>query len=222
MPRIARGLSDGHVYHVLNRGNCRQQIFHKEGDYQAFCKLLAEAKEAYDVDIFAYCLMPNHFHFLLQTRKAEDLSKFMQWLMTSHVRRYHRHYGTSGHVWQGRYKSFIVQKDEHLLTVARYIEGNPVRAQLTESAKGWQWSSHIERISEKEGNVLTGLPIPLPINWTEYVDQALTTGEIERLRKSINRQSPYGNDNWIEKLCNELGLESTIRQRGRPKKDRKK
>jgi putative transposase len=85
----------------------------------------------YEVEVLAYCLMPNHFHMLLQPEKAEDMSKWMQWLMTSHVRKHHRTYKTSGHVWQGRFKSFIVQKDEHLLTVARYIEGNPVRATIS-------------------------------------------------------------------------------------------
>ena len=78
-----------------------------------------------NVAIWAYCLMPNHFHLLSQPQKAEDLSKWMQWLMTSHVRRYHGHYGTSGHVWQGRYKSFIVQENEHSLADVRYVEGNP-------------------------------------------------------------------------------------------------
>src|ERR671922_923371 len=112
MPRIARGHSDGQIYHVLNRGNGRQDVFHKDGDFKALIDLLAKMQESYEVSILAYCLMTNHFHLLLRPSKAEDLSRGMQWLMTSHVRRYHRHYGTSGHVWQGRYKSFIVQEDD--------------------------------------------------------------------------------------------------------------
>lgn len=222
MPRIARGLSDGHIYHVLNRGNGKQEVFHKEGDYRSFRVLIAEAKEICQVDVLAYCLMPNHFHFLLQPQKANELSKWMQWLMTSHVRRYHRHYGTSGHIWQGRFKSFIVQDDEHLLTAVRYIEANPVRAQLVKSAKDWIWSSHIERISGTSEKVLSKLPISLPANWTKFIDTALTSSEIEKLRKSVNRQAPYGKDEWIKKLCGVLGLESTIRHRGRPKKNENK
>ena len=218
MPRIARGLSDGLIYHILNRGNGRQQVFHKDGDYKSFIDLMEVAQESYGVNILAYCLMPNHFHLLLHPPKAEDLSKWMQWLMTSHVRRYHRHYGTSGHVWQGRYKSFIVQEDQHLLTVVRYIEGNPVRARLTESARNWQWSSHGERVSGKSGKVLSDLPTPLPENWTEYVDTALTSSEVERLRRSVNRQAPFGKEVWMHKLCVALGLESTLRERGRPRK----
>ena len=222
MPRIARGFCDGLIYHVLNRGNGRQQVFHKDGDYRGFIGLMEKAKTSHQVKVLAFCLMPSHFHFLLQPQAAGDLSKWMQWLMTSHVRRYHRHYGTSGHVWQGRYKSFIVQEDGHLLAVVRYIEGNPVRARLVESAKRWAWSSHGERISGMSGRVLSALPLTLPINWTECVDTALTGKEIEKMRRSVNRQAPYGREGWMQKLCTDLGLEATIRERGRPRKAAKK
>ena len=120
MPRIARALADNAYYHLINRGNGRQQVFHKDGDYRAFIDLMQTAREKFAVRLLAWCLMPNHFHLLVQPEQADQLNKMMQWLMTSHVRRYHAHYGTSGHVWQGRYKSFIVQDDDHLLTVARY------------------------------------------------------------------------------------------------------
>ena len=141
MPRIARGLADGHFYHILNRGNGRQQVFHKDEDYHVFIKLMKESAERYDISIQAYCLMPNHFHMLVSPQQGEWLSRWMQWFMTSHVRRYHRHYRSSGHVWQGRFKNFLVQDDNHLLTVARYIEANPVRSGLVVTAVDWQWSS---------------------------------------------------------------------------------
>ncbi len=114
MPRIVRGLADNIIYHVINRGNGRQEVFHKDKDYEAFMKLIAEAKERYTVKLYGYCLMPNHFHMTVKPEKGEELSKWMQWLMTSHVRRYHRYYGSSGHVWQGRYKSFMIQEDSYL------------------------------------------------------------------------------------------------------------
>jgi putative transposase len=218
MPRIARGHSDGLIYHIINRGNGRQDIFHKDDDYKAFIELLATVQESYTISILAYCLMTNHFHLLLQPAKAEDLSRGMQWLMTTHVRRYHRHYRTSGHVWQGRYKSFIVQEDGHLLTVARYIEGNPVRASMAASAIAWPWSSHKERTRAADRKILAEFPVELPSNWTEYVDRALTRDEVERLRRSVNRQAPFGSDNWTSEICKTLGLESTIRRRGRPAK----
>jgi REP element-mobilizing transposase RayT len=142
MPRIARGLVNEGIYHVVNRGNGRQEVFHKEKDYEAFVGLIQEARNRWPVKALAYCIMPNHFHMALVPERGGQLSPWMQWLMTSHVRRYHRYYGSSGHMWQGRYKSFIVQNDNHLLMVLRYIEGNPVRAAMVKSAKDWAWSSH--------------------------------------------------------------------------------
>jgi putative transposase len=150
--------------------------------------------------------------------KGEELSKFMQWLMTSHVRRYHRHHGTSGHVWQGRFKSFIIQKDEHLLAVLRYIESNPIRAGLTESAesaKAWNWSSHTETSGERPRDLVDECLTELPADWQKYVDTPLTGKELERIRKSVNRQSPYGVFECQVKICKDLGLESTMRPRGR-------
>jgi len=214
MPRIARALADNACYHLINRGNGRQQVFHKDGDYRAFIDLMLTAREKFAVRLHAWCLMPNHFHLLVQPEQADQLNKMMQWLMTSHVRRYHQHYGTSGHVWQGRYKSFIVQDNDHLLTVARYIEANPVRAGLSESAAHWIWSSHAARGAETDGVHPDSFPIPLPNDWSSYVDTPLTDVEMEKLRNSVNRQTPFGKEDWRDELCGKMGLESTVRSRG--------
>lgn len=219
MPRISRGLVDGFIYHVLNRGNSGQEVFHKENDYVAFINLMKEAKTLYSVKLFAYCLMPNHFHMVLMPNKAEDLSKWMQWLMTSHVRRHHRHYKTSGHVWKGRFKSFVIQKDSHLLTVLRYVEGNPVKAGLVNYAKDWLWSSHREAIDKVSRILIDEVPIEIQGDWSKCVDEPLTEKELEKIRQSVNRQSPYGALQWQKEVVKELGLESTIRSRGRPRKD---
>lgn len=218
MPRITRGLVDGFIYHVLNRGNSKQKIFHKNQDYETFINLMGKAKNFYPIKIFAYCLMPNHFHIVLMSIRAEYLSKWMQWVMTSHVRRYHRHYGTSGHVWQGRFKSFIIQQDSHLLTVLRYVESNPIRAGLVSSARDWLWSSHKEAIGERSRLLVDEIPIELPKKWDRYVDESLPEEKLRILRHSINRQSPYGTSMWQIQVCKELGLESTLKPRGRPKK----
>src|ERR1041384_8812338 len=103
MPRQARKVHAGLIYHVLNRGNARQRIFHKEPDYQAFLKVLAEAQKRWGVDLLAYCLMPNHWHLVLRPRAARDLGRFVGWVCTTHVRRYHEHYHSrgGGHVYQG-------------------------------------------------------------------------------------------------------------------------
>ena len=218
MPRIPRAFVDGFIYHVLNRGNGKRIVFHKSQDYQTFIDLIREGKQHYSINILAYCLMPNHFHMVVLPAKAEGLSRWMQWLMTSHVRRYHHFYGTNGHVWQGRFKSFIVQRGDPLSTLMRYVEGNPVRSGLVDSAKDWKWSSHGETAGRKAHDIANRPPLELPKDWGSLVDAPLAAGELERLRQSVNRQCPYGAPLWQSQLCERLGLESTVRSRGRPRK----
>jgi REP element-mobilizing transposase RayT len=117
MPRTARASVGGICYHVINRGNAGTDVFRQAGDYQAFVELLRESAGRVKMRVLAYCLMPNHFHVAVWPQADGDLGRWMQWLLTAHVRRYHRHYGSSGHVWQGRFKAFPIQQDEHLLTV---------------------------------------------------------------------------------------------------------
>src|SRR4051812_34758929 len=121
MPRIPRGLRGGGVAHVLSRGNDRATVFHSPSEYQSFIALLDEARQRHPVDLLAFCLMPNHFHLVVRVEQSEDLSAMMQWWLTSHVRRQHLRHASSGHVWQGRFKSFPIQADAHLLAVLRYV-----------------------------------------------------------------------------------------------------
>ncbi|KPK64723.1 hypothetical protein AMJ83_00585 [candidate division WOR_3 bacterium SM23_42] len=218
MPRVARGLVDGFTYHILNRGNGRQVVFHKDKDYAIFVSLMEEATDRIPLSVYAYCLMPNHFHLVVMPLRADNLSRWMQWFMTSHVRRYHRHYGTSGHVWQGRFKSFIVKQDNHLLTLLKYVEGNPVRAGLATSARDWQWSSHRTRIGETRSMLVSDLPLELPEDWGRLVDEPIPGEELDQLRNCVRRQAPYGDSDWQAEICVEYDLESTIRPIGRPLK----
>jgi putative transposase len=219
MPRISRGLADDSIYHVINRGNGGQIVFQKDKDYEAFVKLMKEAKIHYAVKIFAYCLMPNHFHIVVMPHQSGDLSKWMQWLMTSHVRRFHKHYGTCGHIWQGRYKSFLIQKDSHLLTVLKYVESNPLRAGLVNSANNWLWSSHRESIHKGGHLLIDEVPVELPKEWSKFVNESIPEKELEKLRQSVSRQSPYGDSLWQVDVSKTFGLESTIRPRGRPRRE---
>ena len=217
MPRIPRAFVDGFIYHVSNRGNGKRNVFHKAEDFQTFANLLRLGKGLYSIKVLAYCLMPNHFHVVAWPSKAEDLSKWMQWLMTIHVRRYHQVYSTNGHVWHGRFKSFIVQQDDHLLTLMKYVESNPLRWGLVHSSREWKWSSYVETIENKSKEIEHLSTLSLPDDWGTYVDAPLTEEELERLRQSVNRQSPYGSLNWQLKVSTEFGLESTLRPRGRPR-----
>lgn len=221
MPRTARASAGGICYHVLNRGNGRAEVFHKDDDYVAFLKLLAEANERLPVRILGYALMPNHFHLVLWPRGDGDLSRWMQWLLTSHVRRYHRHYKGTGHVWQGRFKAFPIEQDEHLLTVLRYVERNPLRADLVRRAEAWRWSSLSWRPNGKRPELLSDWPLACPRNWPATVNAVQTEAELAALRRSIVRGAPFGDERWSERIAKRLGLESSMRPRGRPKKTEK-
>ncbi len=221
MPRTARASVGGMVYHVLNRGNAQAEVFHHPEDYAAFLHLLGEAGERHAMRLLGYCLMPNHFHLVAWPREDGDLSRWMQWLLTSHVRRYHRDYQGSGHVWQGRFKAFPIQKDEHLLTVLRYVERNPVRANLVRRAERWPWSSLGKTPRGVERPPLDAGPAPRGEAWQTYVNQPLTEIELAAMRRSVARGAPYGGNDWIRRTAKRLGLESTLRPRGRPRKKEK-
>ena len=126
MARAPRNAIDGGIYHVLNRGNCRMDIFSKPGDFQSFLKLLEEGRRHHGMRILGYCLMDNHWHLVLWPRHGRDLSRFMAWVSTTHVRRWreHRRSAGEGHLYQGRFKSFLIQDDRHFLTVLRYVEAD--------------------------------------------------------------------------------------------------
>jgi putative transposase len=164
--------------------------------------------------------MPNHFHLVAQCYKAECYSEWMHWLTTTHAKRYLKHYGGSGHVWQGRFKSFAIQENEYFLTVLRYVEANPVRAGLVQFAMLWKWASFAERFTGDSQKLLEKSPLALPSFWNEWVDQAIGDGELKVIRNSVNRQVPYGKSEWQEKVCKILGLESLLKPLGRPKKKR--
>ena len=154
--------------------------------------------------------MPKHFHFVIEASHHQSLSRFMQWLLTSHVRRYHKHYGSSGHVWQGRFKSFPVQCDEHLLMVLRYVLQNPVRSGLAALVDGWPWSSWCR------SELADPCPVELEANWLTQVDEPLSASQLASVRESVNRQRPFGEPDWQTKIASLFGLESTMRPRRRP------
>jgi putative transposase len=210
------------VYHVINRGNGRSTVFHKPADYDAFIGLIEEACERIDMRVPGYCLMPNHFHLVLWPRNDGDLSRWMQWLMTAHVRRYHSHYHSSGHVWQGRFKALPIEADEHLLVVLRYVERNALRAQLVARAEDWDWTSLVWHGRGKKPDWLSACPVERPRGWRELVNTPQTEDEEQAMRHCIQRGSPYGSETWTQRIATRLGLEFTLRPRGRPRKDTEK
>jgi len=219
MPRTARASVGGVCHHVINRGNAQAEVFHKDASYQAFVNLLADACERLPMRVLACCLMPNHFHLALWPRSDGGLSRWVQRLMTAQVRRYHRHCDSNGHVWQGRFKGFPIQQDGHLLTVLRYIEQNPVRAKLVPKAQDWPWSSLWWCRKRDRPAFLHAGPVDRGRRWLVDVNQPITGPQLECLRRCARRGTSTGSDTWIRRMAARLGLESTLRPLGRPRKE---
>jgi putative transposase len=218
--RIAPG---GLAYHVLNRRTGRARLFDNDGDYEAFLRVLAEARVRQAMRVCSFVLMPNHWHLVLWPRKNGDLPAFMRWLTMTHAQRWHacRRTTGAGHLYQSRYKSFPIEDDDHYLTVCRYVERNPLRANLVQRAQDWRWSSLSCRREAKRGeDLLDPGPVAWPILWLRHVNQPQTDAELAALRKSIRRGTPFGNDDWVAQISRRLDLESTLRPRGRPPKPR--
>ena len=208
------------MYHVLNRANGRLRMFRKDDDFLAFEQILAEGIERFGMRVCGWCLMGNHWHLLLWPRGDGDLPAFMRWMTLTHVQRFHASHGTVGigHLYQGRYKSFPVRGDGHYLTVLRYIEANPLRAGLVEKAVEWPWSSLAVRQGAESLFELSDGPVELPADWPRLVQRELDERTKEQIETSLRRGAPFGDEEWVRNTAAKLGLESTLRPRGRPEK----
>ncbi len=217
--RISKG---NIVYHVLNRANGRLRIFKKRRDFEAFEEILAEGAERFGMRICGYCIMSNDWHLVLWPREDGDLSEFMKWITVTHTGRWHTSHGTVGigHVYQGRFKSFPVESSSYYLTLMRYVESNALRAGVVERSADWPWSSLAIRLGDEKPIVLSEGPMALPGRWEKLVDKAVNMPEKDRkmLETCIKRGRPMGRDDWIMRTAAMLGLESTLRPRGRPNK----
>ncbi len=230
MPRPLRPVAGGLVYHVINRGNNRQTVFDSEGDHLAFLKAIADLKERKPFDLYGYCLMSNHIHLLVRPREV-SISRIVQSLLVSHTQRFHLFHRSGGHVWQGRFKSPVIQDDDHLLTVLRYIEANPLRAGIVEHAGEYPWSSFachgqgrkdplLDTVAGYEA--LAGYAAVRQRRWSAYVHAEPEEAELVAIRRSSETGLPYGAAGWVDHLARKLKLDLTIRPRGRPRRDNDK
>jgi putative transposase len=217
MPRRQRFSSAGHVFHVLNRAVARQALFSSPGDFDAFVALLSEAQHRISMRLLAFVVMPNHWHLVLWPETDDALSEYMRWLTVTHAQRWHAAHGTAGtgSLYQGRFKSFPIQEDDHLLTVCRYVERNALRANLVSRAELWKWSSLWSWRNNSAAISLANWPVPRPSNWLEYVNEPQTEAELASIRKSITRSRPFGDNDWTVHAAQRLGLETSMRIAGR-------
>ena len=224
MARTARVAPGGLVYHVLNRAVARLPLFRKEEDYLAFERILVETQERHPTRILAWCLMKNHWHFVIWPRKDGELTAFMRWLAHTHAMRWHVAHGTvgCGHLYQGRFKNFPVQTDEHFLTVCRYVERNALTAKAVKRAEDWRWSSlWVREHGAKELKaLLSDWPVSRPRGWIARVNEPFSPKEREAIGVSMARGRPFGDESWQRRMVGQLGLTHTMRAEGRPRKAR--
>ena len=221
MPRRKRTATAGVVFHVVNRGSRKGLLFETANDYHAFEKTLAAAVQRVGVSLFAYCLMPNHWHLVITPADTRGLSRFMHWLTTTHARRWRRHTGTDGQgaVYQGRFKAIPVESDDHLLWVLRYVERNASRAFLVDRAEDWQWCSLWRREHDPLTPWLSRWPVARPVDWLELVNRPQTAGELTAFRRLVQCGDPFGNGDWLERMLADMGR-WPARRRGRPSRAR--
>lgn len=221
MARAARVDVGGIVYHVLNRAVGRLRIFETPADYHLFISLLREAVEMTGMRLLSFSVMPNHWHLELFPEQDGDMGVFMHWLTNAHTRRVHTITGSAGTgpLYQGRYKSFMIEDDVHLLTVLKYIERNPVRAGLAKRCEEWPWGSAWirEHGSPEQTKLLTDTPMSLPRDYRTWIDTPDKEDDLVLLRTSTNKGTPYGKRSWVEQMVETHDLSATVRGRGRPK-----
>ena len=206
------------IYHVMNRAAKRVQLFDANSDYIAVEGLLLKAKMATGIRLLDYCIMPNHFHFILWPKAASQMSQFMRRFTGAHAQFWQTAKCStgSGAVYQGRYKAIPVQTGQHFYNVCRYVERNPLRAGLVTRAEEWPWSGLWRRLHGEHVDLLDPWPIPCPHDWLQTLNAPAEAGDVENVQSAIRRGIPLGDPDWIEKTAEAVGLKSRLRPPGRP------
>jgi len=228
MPRTARIAPSEHIYHVLTRGNNRQNVFKDERDYERYIGILLKYKEKYGYKLYHYVLMTNHVHLVVETvTNGGSLAEIMKGVNLSYAQYYKGKYRHIGHFWQDRYKSIIISKDNYLLACGSYVELNPVRAKMVDDPKEYRWSSYgaygygrkdllvDEHVIYEQ---LSGSEAERRKKYREFVNGMLM--EKEAMKGEMERKAVYGNEDFVAMLQKRFALEEVIRRKGRPRKEK--
>jgi putative transposase len=218
MARLARAVAPGMPHHVIQRGNRRQQTFFNDEDYKAYLELMSEWCMKHQVENWAYCLMPNHVHLILVPQNKEGLKTAVGEAHRRYTRRINFRKGWRGHLWQGRFSSFIME-EKYLFACTRYIEFNPVRAGLVKNPEEWKWSSAGPHIKKKNDILVKTKPLLEMVKkpWKDFLSNDIHSSEIDLLKKHERTGRPLGTDSFIEKM--EFLLNRKLRlQKPGPKK----
>ena len=218
MPRTARRAPGGQIYHVLTRSVGKIHLFGQDADFEAFQRVMVEAHRRHPIRILTYCVLSNHWHFVVWPEADGQVTDFFRWLAHTHAMRWRVAHRTVGHgpLYQGRFKSFPVQSDEHVLTVLRYVERNALGAGLVDRAEQWRWGGLWARVHGDDAvkAILSTWPVEPPKDGLRRVNTPLSAKELRRLSTNIARGQPNGEDEWVKRTAKELGLEHTTRPEG--------
>jgi len=228
MPRQQRYRLPGVPQHVIQRGNNRQVTFFDESDYVRYLEDLQEATERWDCDIHAYVLMTNHVHLLMTPNQEESIAKVMQSVGRKYVRYINGVYRRSGTLWEGRYKSSVIQCDRYLLTCYRYIELNPLRAGMVENPGNYRWSSYRCNAHGRPDRLVTMHSEYLKLGaddgqrqhaYRELFKHKIDDEQLHQIRDSLQQCRVLGNDRFRNEIETALAIKATPMRRGRPRKD---
>ncbi len=219
MPRTARLVVPGYPHHVTQRGNRRQRTFFEESDYLAYLKLIGDIKVEAGVEIWAYCLMPNHVHFIAIPEREDSLASLFGKTHARYSKRVNQAKEWRGHLWQQRFHS-VVMDEPHVLAAVRYVELNPVRAGLCSLAEEWPWSSARGHLGDASDSLLACEPMQRRIlNWRQYLSEETDHELVDRIRKKTRSGQAAGNAGFVEKLERLTGRDLRPRKPGRPRLD---
>jgi len=227
MPRMARVVVPQYPHHVVQRGHNRQVTFAERSDFERYLATLREFKEQYGVKVYAFCLMTNHVHLLLAPEEPAGIGNLMKRLAGRQTRHHNRLEGRSGTLWEGRYKSSLVERESYLLACCRYIELNPVRARMVAAPQDYAWSSCRYRLGQDGADWLDPDPCYLALGRTEterrrryreFLQAAVPSGEWELIREAVQRGQLTGTERFTQEVADILGRRVERRGQGRPAK----
>jgi putative transposase len=227
MARLPRLTAPGLPHHLIQRGNNRQSIFIDEADCVSYLRELAELADGHGLAIHAYVLMPNHVHLLATPAQRETLPRVMQALGRRYVRRFNDRHGRTGTLWEGRYRSTLIETDRYLLACMRYVEMNPVRAGLVNEPGHYRWSSHAHHVGLRVDPLITehavywalgNTPFERQVAYRRLFEGGQEAGELEAIRYATHRGWALGRDAFVESVSQNVGRRAAPRHAGRPRK----
>lgn len=222
MPRAARSIIDGRVYHILTRGNNDQPVFRQDLDFQQYIQLLGDVFRTHRVDLYHYVLMPNHVHLLVRPTSGAALSRAMFTVNLTYARLFQRRYRYSGHLWQGRFKSLLIDTNCDLLVCGGYLESQPVRAGLIQDAASYSWSSHAFYAAGIRNDAITTNPTYLALGDSQgfrqtCYQQLIQTSVMQHLESQTIRNWSFST--MAQELQHHFGVKHAGRRPGRPRKN---